>query len=81
MFDAAAKSFTQFHLPVRAAFADWEKNHKGLVSGVGGSGGGSGGNGGGGGDNGGGAGQSRFPFQAFRNSSNSLRLETYSSRK
>ena len=68
---------------IRAAFADWEKNRKSLVSGGGRGGGGSkgGGGSGGGGDNGGGAGQSPYPLQAFRNSSNSLRLETHFSRE
>ena len=72
-------------LPIRAAFADREKNRKSLVSGGGsGGGGGRGGGGskggggsGGGGDNGGGAGQSPNPLQAFCNSSISLRLETH----
>ena len=74
-------------LPIRAAFADWEKNRKSLISGGGSSGGGSrvgggskgGGGGGGGGDNGSGAGQSPYPLQAFWlcNSSISLRLETF----
>ena len=74
-----------FELPIRAAFADREKNRKSLVSGGGsGGGGGRGGGGskggggsGGGGDNGGGAGQSPNPLQAFCNSSISLRLETH----
>ena len=55
---------------IRAAFADQEKNHKGLVSGGGSGGGGGrggggskgGGSGGGGGDNGGAAGQWSVPF-------------------
>ena len=67
------------------AFANREKNRKGLVSGGGsGGGGGRGGGGskggggsGGGGDNGGGAGQSLNPLQAFCNSSVSLCLETH----
>ena len=75
------------HVTIRAAFANREKNHKGLVSG-GGSGGGGGrggggskGGGGSGGDDGGGAGQSPNPLQAFCNSSISLRLETHFFRK
>ena len=75
-------------IPIRAAFAIREKNHKSLVSGSGsgggcgrGGGGSKGGGGsGGGGDNGGSAGQSCYPLQAFCNSSNSLRLETHFSR-
>ena len=70
-------------LPIRAAFADREKNRKSLVSG-GGSGDGRvgrgskvGGGSSGGGENGGGAGQSPNPLQAFRNSSISSRLETH----
>ena len=77
-------------LPIRAAFADREKNHKSLVSGDGSRGGGGsrsgggskgGGGSGGGGDNGGGAGQSPYPLQAFCNSSILLRLETHFLRK
>ena len=73
-------------IPVRAAFADREKNRKSLVSGGGsggrGGGGSKGGGGsGGGGDNGGGAGQSPYPLQAFCNSSILLRLETHFLRK
>ena len=67
-------------VPIRATFADREKNRKSLVSGVGGRGGGGskgGGGRGGGGDNDGGAGQSPNPLQAFCNSSISLRLETH----
>ena len=72
-------------IPIRAAFADREKNHKSLVSG-GGSGGGRGGGSSKGGvgigsDNGGGAGQSPYSLQAFCNSSNSLHLKTHFSRK
>ena len=87
MADPKQKSFK---VPIRVAFADQEKNHKSLDSGDGSrsdggsrSGGGSkaGGGSGGGGDNGGGAGQSPYPLQAFRNSSNLLRLETHFSRK
>ena len=78
------------HVPIRAAFANWEKNHKSLVSGDGSRGGGGsrsgggskgGGGSGGGGDNGGGAGQSPYPLQAFCNSSILLRLETHFLRK
>ena len=77
------QSSKHYLIPIRAAFADREKNRKSLVSGGGsGGGGGRGGGGskggggiGGGGDNGGGAGQSPYPLQAFRNSSNSIRLE------
>ena len=73
----------------KGAFADREKNRKGLVSGggSGGSGGrGGGGSKGGGGsgsgsDNGGGADQSSNPLQAFCNSSISLHLETHFFRK
>ena len=73
-------------LPIRAAFADREKNCKSLVSGDGSCGGGGsrsgggskgGGGSGGGGDNGGGAGQSPYPLQAFCNSSILLRLKTH----
>ena len=66
-------------IPIRAAFADREKNRKSLVSGGGGGrgGGGSKGGGGSGGDNGGGVGQSPNPLQAFCNSSISLCLETH----
>ena len=72
-------------IPIRAAFADRDKNRKRLVSGGGsGGGGGRGGGGsnggggsGGGGDNGGGASQSPNPLQAFCSSSTSLRLETH----
>ena len=65
-------------IPVKAALADREKNHKGLVSGGrSGGGGGSGSSGGGGGDNGNGAGQFPYPLQAFCNSSILLRLTTH----
>ena len=68
-------------LPIRTAFADQEKNRKGLVSGGGGGRNGGGSKGGGGSsdgsDNGGGAGESPNPLQAFCNSSISLRLETH----
>ena len=72
-------------IPIRAAFADREKNRKSLVSGGGSGGsrgrggGGSKGGGGssGGGDKGGGAGQSPDPLQAFCNSSILLSLETH----
>ena len=83
------KATERVNLPIRAAFADREKNRKSLVSGGGsGGGGGRGGGGskggggsGGGGDNGGGAGQSPYPLQAFCNSSILLRLETHFFRK
>ena len=56
-------------VPIRAAFADREKNRKSLVSGGGSGGGGGGSNGGGGsgggGDNGGGTGQSSYPLQFY----------------
>ena len=74
---------------IRAAFADWEKNRKILVSGDGSRGGGVSRSGGeskgggdtGGGDNGGGVGQSPYPLQAFCNSSISRCLETHFFRK
>ena len=72
-------------IPIRAAFANREKNCKTLVSGGGsggsggrGGGGSKGGGGsGGGGDNGGGAGQSPNPLQAFCNSFISFHLEIH----
>ena len=64
-----------YTIPIRAAFANREKDRKSLVSGGGDSKGGSGS--GGGGDNGGGAGQSPNLLQAFCNSSISHRLETH----
>ena len=71
--------------PIRAAFADREKNCKSLVSGDGSRGGGcsskGGGGSGGGGDDGSGAGQSTYPLQAFCNSSILLRLEAHFLRK
>ena len=76
------QSSKHYLIPIRAAFADREKNRKSLVSGGGSGGGGGRGGGGskggdGGGDNGRGAGQSPYPLQVFCNSSISLRLETF----
>ena len=80
------QSSKHYLIPIRAAFADREKNRKSLVSGDGSRGGGGsrsggrsrgGGGSGGVGDNSSGAGQSPYPLQAFCNSSILLRLETH----